>query len=414
MHSAGLNSAPCPGSMKEYAGSMKRVLILVENLPVPLDRRVWQEACALRDAGYEVSVICPKMRGYVTDYEVLDGIVIHRHWISEEAKSVMGFCREYLSALWGQMRCALRVWRESGFNVIHYCNPPDLLCLVALPYKLLAGVKLIYDVHDLCPEMFQAKFPRHRMMRWVVRKAEWLSATVADAVLATNQSVRSAIRERCSLAEGKVTVVRTAPHAMSLSGKEDPSLRNGRRYLVGYVGVMGSTDGVRYLLEAAHHLVKKCGRNDIQFHLMGSGPEYDSLLQQRDALGLVEHVCMPGRVSHEHLCSALQTMDLGVACDPRDSYNDHCTMNKTLEYMAFGKAQVMFGTTEGMFSAGESALCVMENSAVLLAEGISELLADEPRRAAMGAKGKARLQDVLSWEKSVQHLLAAYRSVLGR
>lgn len=400
--------------MKESAGStMKRVLILVENLPVPLDRRVWQEACALRDAGYEVTVICPQMRGYVAEYEVLDGIHIHRHWISEEAKTLLGFCREYLSALWGQMLCALRVWRRRGFDVIHYCNPPDLLFLIALPYKLLAGVKLVYDVHDLCPEMFRAKFPKSRLVALGVHWAERLSARVADAVIATNESVRSAVMKRCCIPADKINVVRTAPHDMTPHAVADESLRRGRKYLVGYVGVMGSTDGVRYLLEAAHHLVKTCGREDIQFHLMGSGPEYQALLAQRDALGLEAFVEMPGRVSHAHLCSALHTMDLGVACDPRDGYNDHCTMNKTLEYMAFGKAQVMFGTREGMFSAGESALCVMENSAKLLAEGISELLADEPRRLSMGEKGKLRLQQELCWEKSVQQLLAIYRSALN-
>src|SRR5882762_8915923 len=166
------------------------VLILVENLPVPLDRRVWQEACALRDAGYEVIVICPQMRGYMQAEEKLDGIRIYRHWISEEAGGFIGFLREYVSALWGETRLAWKAWRRHRFKIIHLCNPPDLLFLVALPFKLLFGVKVIYDVHDVWPEMFEAKFGKRGSFYWWVRLAERLTYATANIVLATNESVR--------------------------------------------------------------------------------------------------------------------------------------------------------------------------------------------------------------------------------
>lgn len=386
-----------------------RVLIIVENLPVPLDRRVWQEACALRDAGHEVTVICPQMRGYTQAEEVLDGIRIYRHWISDEARGIRGFLLEYTSALWGEWCCALKAWRNGGFDVIHLCNPPDLLFLVALPFKLLGRVRVIYDVHDLWPEMFEAKFGGRGLLYWAVRAAERGTLALADAVMATNRSVLAAVQKRGRKSDRETFVVRTAPNQLNTAIEPEAALKKGRRFLAGYIGVMGNADGVHYLIEAARHIVQERGRQDVQFLLMGSGPEYAEILRLRDELGLQGYVDLPGRVSNEYLFAGLKTMDLGVACDPINDYNDHCTMNKTLEYMAFGKAQVMFGTREGRYSAGDAALYVMENSAAKLGDAILELLDDEPRRAAMGKLGHERLTQELCWERSVAELLKAYR-----
>jgi len=386
-----------------------RVLIIVENLPVPLDRRVWQEACALRDAGHAVTVVCPQMRGYVQAEEVLDGIQIYRHWISDEARGIRGFILEYASALWGEMRCAWKAWRRGGFDVIHLTNPPDLLFLIALPYKWLGNVKVIYDVHDLWPEMFEAKFGKRGLLYWAVRLAERCTLALANAVMATNQSVLAAVKQRGHKQDDEVFIVRTAPSSsMNTAAPVDEALKKGRRHLVGYIGVMGNADGVNYLIEAARHIVQTRGREDVQFLLMGSGPEHAELVRLRDSLGLAAHVDMPGRVSNEFLFTGLQTMDLGVACDPINDYNDHCTMNKTLEYMAFSKAQVLFGTREGRFSAGDAALYVMENSAEKLGDAILELLADPARRQQMGKLGRERLTTELSWDRSVQELLKTY------
>ena len=331
------------------------VLIVVENLPVPLDRRVWQEACALRDAGYEVVVVSPQMRGYTEPEEKLDGIQIYRHWISEEAGSVPGFFREYGSALWGEMKLIWKAWRRHRFKIIHLCNPPDLLFLVALPYKL-RGVRIIYDVHDLWPEMFEAKFGRPSFFYWAVRLAERLTYACADVVMATNESVARTAIQRGRKSPDKVFIVRTAPKIPNLQGPSDPGLKKGKPYLVGFVGVMGDTDGVRDLMDAAACLVHKMGRKDIHFLLMGTGPEYAYVAHQQQRLGLKEHVDLPGRVSNEFLFTALRTMDLGVSSDPINNYNHHCTMNKVLEYMTFGKPQVMFELKEGRASAGDAAL----------------------------------------------------------
>ena len=401
--------------MKGFAGeivSKPAVLILVENLPVPLDRRVWQEARALRDAGYPVIVICPRMRGCTQAEELLEGIQIYRHWISEEAGGFIGFFREYSSALWGEWWLAWKAWRRHRFGVVHLCNPPDLLFLIALPFKLLFGTKVIYDVHDAWPEMFEAKFGGRGIFYWMVRAFERLTYAVADVVLVTNRSVMQIAIDRGGKPAWEVFEVRTAPKLSTSDAEPNPALRKGRKYLVGYVGVMGNADGVDYLVKAAAYIVQKLGRRDVQFLLMGTGPEHANLVAERDRLDLQEYVDLPGRVSNEFLFSALRTIDVGVACDPINTYNDHCTMNKTLEYMAFGKPQVMFGTREGRASAGDAAVYVDENSAQKLGESIARALDDESGRQRMGRIGEERIRTQLNWERSVEQLLAAYARVL--
>jgi glycosyltransferase involved in cell wall biosynthesis len=394
--------------------SKPAVLIIVENLPVPLDRRVWQESCALRDAGYEVIVICPQMRGFTAPEEKLDGIQIYRHWISQEARGFLGFVSEYISALWGEMRLAWKAWRRHRFKIIHLCNPPDLLFLVALPYKWFCGARIIYDVHDVWPEMFEAKFGKRGLLYRCIRLAERLTYACADVVLATNQSVRDVALTRGKKSPEGVFVVRTAPKLDKIAYRPNEALKKNRTYLIGYVGVMGNADGVQYVIDAADYLINKQKRRDIQFLLMGTGPEYPRLVERRDQLGLKDFVDMPGRVSNETLFEGLSAMDLGVSCDPINPYNDHCTMNKVLEYMAVGKAQVMFDLKEGRASAADAALYVSENSPEKLAEAIAALLADVPLRHKMGQIGLQRLHKALNWERSVEQLLRAYEATLAK
>ena len=394
------------------ARTLPAVLIVVENLPVPLDRRVWQEARALRDAGYQPVVICPQMRGYTAAEERLENIQIYRHWISQEGRGVFGFLLEYTSALWGELRLAVKVWRGHRFRVIHLCNPPDLLFLVAWPFKLL-GVRVIYDVHDLWPEMFEAKFSGRGWLYRLVRLAERLTYAIADVVIATNDSVRAAALSRGRKSPENIFVVRSAPVVRPADHSPDPGLRKGRKYLVGYLGVMGRQDGVHLLIEAAAELVHARKRSDIQFLLMGSGPEYEALQAQCDRLNLREFVDLPGWALNDFLFRALATIDLGVSPDPPNAYNHHCTMNKVLEYMAFGKAQVLFDLKESRASAGDAALYVRETSPAALARGIAELLDDPARRLAMGQLALERFNSSLSWDRSVPALLAAYRKAAG-
>jgi glycosyltransferase involved in cell wall biosynthesis len=207
-------------------------------------------------------------------------------------------------------------------------------------------------------------------------------------------------------------VVHTAPNIAQADFQPDESLKKRRKFLIGYIGVMGNADGLNYLIDAAAHLVHERGRHDIHFLLMGTGPEHGNLIRQRDALGLQEYVDLPGRVSNEFLFSALRTIDVGVSCDPINPYNDHCTMNKVLEYMTFEKPQVLFDLKEGRASAGDAAVYVRENSAVQLAESLAKLIDDPSGRARMGRLAGERIRTQLNWEKSVAQLLAAYKTAL--
>jgi glycosyltransferase involved in cell wall biosynthesis len=385
------------------------ILIIVENLPVPLDRRVWQESLALRDAGYEVVVICPRMKGCIAPEEKLEGIQIYRHRMSTEGKGVLGFFPEYLSALCGETILAWKALRKHKFRIIHLCNPPDILFLVAWPFKLL-GIRVIFDVHDLWPEMFEAKFKKRNLFYWGVRIAQRLNYACADVVIATNETNRRAAIEHGKKSSERIFTVRTAPKIPDLTLPANPCLKKGRRFLVGYVGVMGSADGVDLLMEATREVVYGFGRRDIQFLLMGDGPEFSDLVKLRDDLKLEEYVDMPGWCRNDFLYPALQTIDLGVTCDIPNSYNHSCTMNKVLEYMAFGKPQVMFDLKESRASALDAAVYVEEVSAKKLADAMVELLDDRQRCERMGKRGFERLHNELNWNKSVEQLLLAYEA----
>ncbi|MGV3774893.1 MAG: glycosyltransferase family 4 protein [Verrucomicrobiales bacterium] len=387
------------------------ILIIVENLPVPLDRRVWQESCALRDAGYEVVVICPKMRGYTKSEELLDGIQIYRHWISSEAGGFAGFFMEYASALLGEFRLIWKAWFKHRFKLIHLCNPPDILFTVALPFRLF-GVKVIYDVHDLWPEMFEAKFGKKGLFYRAVRFAERLTHAISHVVIATNESVREVALTRGGKRAEDVFIVRTAPKIAGLDRPPDPALKKGRKFLAGYIGVMGDADGVDLLVETVDIFVNKLGRRDVQFLFMGTGPEHGKLVALRDQKGLQEYLDLPGRVTNDFLFTALQTIDVGLSGDPKNSYNDGCTMNKVLEYMAFGKPQIMFDLVEGRASAKDASWYVTGNSPARMAEALAKLLDDPAARAQMGELGAKRLHEELHWGKSVEQLEKAYQRAL--
>jgi glycosyltransferase involved in cell wall biosynthesis len=387
------------------------ILIIVENLPVPLDRRVWQEALALRDAGYKVVIICPQMKGFIAAEELLEGIQIYRHKMAPEAKGLFGFFSEYASALWGETVLAWKAYRRHRFRLIHMCNPPDLIFAVAWPFKLF-GVRVIFDVHDLWPEMFEAKFNKRNLMYWAVRVAQRLNYACADVVLATNETNRQAAIQNGRKDPSRIFLVRTAPKIPNTTLPPNPVLKNGRKFLVGYVGVMGSADGVHVLLEAAAHVVHQMNRHDIQFLLMGDGPEYPDLLALRDQLQLAEYVDLPGWAKNDFLFPALKTIDLGVTCDVPNAYNHSCTMNKVLEYMAFGKPQVSFDLKDSRASALDAAEFVTEVSPRKLAESIVVLLDNPERREEMGRKGYDRLHQDLNWDKSVEQLRRAYACAL--
>lgn len=392
-----------------------RILIVVENLPVPFDRRVWQESLALAEAGFGVTVICPTGRGYESRYEVIDGIEILRYPLPLEARSASGYLLEYGCALWWQSFLALRVFIRSGFRVIHACNPPDLIFLVALPYKFLFGRYFVFDHHDLCPELAEAKFGKKKLVLFLMRAFERLTFLLANRSIATNESYKRIAIERGRMAPENIVVVRSGPDLARFKPQPpDPEIRTGAKYFVGYIGVMGKQEGLQYLLLAVQYLIKERNRTDIKFILIGSGPELGHLKEQSKMLGVERFVEFTGRVPDDELIRSICSCDLCVNPDEANPMNDLSTMNKVLEYMALEKPIVQFDLKEGRESAGEASLYAKRNDPVDLADRILELLDDPERRAAMGAAGRKRIEESLGWIHQKRKLVWLYNDLLGQ
>lgn len=394
-------------------GRRRRVLIIVENLPSPFDRRVWQEASTLRDAGYVVSIICPTGKGYEAKYEKIDGIHIYRHKLPLEAEGI-GYAFEYASALFWEFTLAWKVLFRQGFDVIHAANPPDLIFLVAGFFKIVLRKKFIFDHHDINPELYEAKFGRQDVFYKLMLLLERLSFKTADVSIATNESYRNIAVTRGGMDPDKVFVVRSGPKLDRLrTVRPVPALRNGRQFLVGYVGVMGKQEGIDYLLRSVAHIVHVLGRKDVQFGLVGGGTSLEEMQTYARELEVDEFVTFTGRVPDKDLLEMLNTADVCVNPDVANEMNDKSTMNKIMEYMALAKPIVQFDLTEGRFSAGESSLYAKRNDEVDMALRIVELLDDPQRRHRMGQLGKHRVLNELEWSYEAPKLLAAYRLALG-
>ena len=390
--------------------SRGRALILVENLSVPFDRRVWQESQALRDAGYDVSVVCPRGEKHDREpYALIDGIEIHRFPLTAATGGVSGYLREYSAALWRTWRLSRRLGR---FDVVHICNPPDLLFLVALPHKL-RGARLIFDQHDLIPELYLSRFRRGKDLLYrAVLALERLTYRLADVVIATNESYRKAAIERGHKDPDRVFVVRSAPDLTRFTGgAPDRGLKAGKEHLLCYLGVMGPQDGVDYAL---HSLAALRGIRPDDWHavFVGSGDCFDEMVALSRRLGLSDRVTFTGRIPDDALLSYLATADVALSPDPRNPLNDVSTMNKVLEYMAVGCPIVSFDLREARVSAADAAVYAEANDTGAFASAVSTLLDDPADRLRRGEIGRERISNGLSWDHSKVQLVASYAEAL--
>ncbi|MGA2334978.1 MAG: glycosyltransferase family 4 protein [Terriglobales bacterium] len=394
-------------------GGRTAVCIVVENLPVPVDRRVWREACALRDAGYRVAVVCPKGTGpCAATYENLEGIEIYRHrrW---EASRTTEYLLEYSLALAAELFLTLKVFARTRFRILQACNPPDTIFLIALLLKPL-GVRFIFDHHDLSPELFESKFGKgtglfYRLTRW----AEFCSFKAAKVCIATNESFKEIAVSRGRKRPEEVFVVRNCPDLTSLRDRPSlPDAKFGKSLLVVYVGFMGPQDGLHLLLEAIEHLVKHEHRQDTHFVLVGGGSELPTLRALAAQGGLDAFVTFTGQVPYEEVGAYLAGADVGVAPDPKTLMNDKSTMIKILEYMACGLPVVLFDLKEGRRIAGSAALYASPNDPIDFANKITSLLDCENLRRQLGECGRTQVDHRLNWGVEKAVLLEAYESAL--
>lgn len=387
----------------------RKVLIIVENLPVPFDTRVWQEATTLAENGYLVSVICPKGKGYDADYEYLNGVHVYRHDLPAEGNGALGYAREYFCALREELRLAKKIYKERGFHVIHGCNPPDDIYMVARRFKK-KGVDYVFDHHDICPELFEAKFGKasgllYKSQLWLERQTYKHCAFA----FVTNESYKQIAISRGGMKEDKVFVLRSGPKLERLKITPAKSeIKRGRRFMVGYVGVIGQQEGIEYLLKAAKYIKEELHRDDIFWGVVGGGPHLEALRKQSHEMGLDDILEFTGRVSDEVLLDYLNTADVCVNSDEYNAMNDKSTMNKILEYMALGKPIVQFDLTEGRFSAQEASLYAEPNNAIDMADKIIQLLDNPAKRKEMSEYGRQRIVNELSWEHTSRALLEGY------
>lgn len=389
----------------------ERVLILLQNEPAPSDRHVWNEATALTRAGYDVTVICPvgesRDRG---DFERIDGVEIHRYRPLRTGEGAIGYGLEYLAALWSMRRLARRLARERPFDLVHACSPPDFLLLAALGLRR-SGARFVFDHHDLTPELYLSRFGGGLLHRLTLA-AEQVAFRCADVVLSVNDSYRRVAIERGRCDPLDVAVVRTGPDLTRFVPSEpDPALKRGKRFLLSYAGVMGPQDGVDQALLALAEL--RTLREDWHAVFLGDGDMFEEMRAAAVELGLGDFVEFTGWVEHETIARVLSNSDVCLAPEPSNPLNDVSSMVKLSEYMAMSRPIVSYDLAESRFGAAEAAVFVAPDDHAGFARAVSELLDDPDRRAAMGATGRQRVEDVLAWEHQERSLLAAYSRALS-
>ncbi|WP_205740805.1 glycosyltransferase family 4 protein [Haloactinopolyspora alba] len=385
-----------------------RVLVVVQNIPVRIDRRVRSECRALLDAGYGVTVVCPKEHPDEPDRHELDGVVVRSYPPPPSTSGPLSYLVEFVVCWLRTARLSVRVARAEGFDVLQACNPPDTYWLLGLAWKA-RGKRFVYDQHDLCPEVYEARFgrrgPLYRVLRWLERA----TYAVADRVVSPNPSYREVALRRGRVPAARCTVVMSTPDpAAMIRGREHPELRAGRTYLACYVGIMGPQDGVDRLLDAIAHYVHVLGRDDCRFALLGYGDSLDDLRRQATRLGIDHRVTFTGRIDQDELGRWLSTADIGVTPDPPCEFNHRSTMNKTLEYMAHEVAVVATDLRETMRCAGPAAVYVPDGEPVAMAEAFAELLDDPVRRKTMGAAGRDRIETDFAWADQARGYVGVY------
>ncbi len=391
-----------------------KILIIVENLTVPLDRRVWQEAQSLRDAGYTVSVICPRGGKYTASYELLDGVHVFRHPLPLEGEGPVGYAIEYASAIFWEFVVSVRAYFKVGFDVVQACNPPDLIFTVGAFWKYLFGKPFVFDHHDINPELFEAKFGRRGFCHSLLSMFEKITFNVADVSIATNETFKEIAVKRGGMDPSRVFVVRSIPDVSRFRRMEPlPALKKGRKTLVGYVGIMGAQDGVNLLVEAMENLVVRKGRCDVQCAIVGSGTELVRLQAMAEDKGLADFITFTGFLSGDELMRTLSTFDVGVIPDPKNTYNDKISMNKVFEYMSLGIPFVGFDLNEGRKMAGDAALYAQRNDPIELADRLEWLADNAQLRHALAEEGRVRAKSLLRWDEECGRLLQAFDVALA-
>ena len=390
----------------------KRVLMLLENDTYPQDTRVLKEATTLTESGYRVALICPRRRGQRLRGTV-DGVEVYRYPRLFAGGGRLGLALEYAWAMAALTVLTFVVWLRRGFDIIHLHNPPDALFLIALPYKL-AGKRLVYDQHDLVPELLQAKSPGAGRLVRLAALLEELSCRLADVVLTESEAARRVLLARHRMRAAKLTVVGNGPESarMAALATTGSSAGNNGRATIGYLGYLDPQDGLGSLLASLECLVRDCGRQDFHCLVIGDGEARPALQREAASRGLERFVSFTGRLSWEEAMRLLAAADVCVDPAPLNVYHDNNTAVKVLEYMALGRPMVLYDLAGHRAAAAGAALYARPGDERDFALKIAQLLDDKALAQRLGELGRARFQEHLSWERMGANLVAAY-SVLS-
>ena len=388
-------------------------VIVVENLPVPFDRRVWQEAQALARAGWRVSVICPSNASFPAKFEVIDDIAIYRHPLPPEGRGVLAYFLEYAAALFHEFRLLVKVYRERGFSIIQACNPPDLIFLVAAPFKLL-GTRFIYDQHDVSPELFVAKFANKGFLYRALRFFEWCSYGMADSVITANATFKDLAISRGGRDPSRVEIVYGVPDRKRIHRVEpEPGLKGGRKFVLGYIGIINEQDGVDHFVKAVDELVHVKGFCDFRAVVVGSGPALDKVRQLADSLDLSEFIVFTGYLSGEPLLSHISAFDIGVIPDPYNEANDLMSMNKVYEYCALGIPTACYPLKETKRLLGEAGVYAPTLDPAGLAAACLTLMQDQALRARSSAEAARLSIEAFVWDHEAKKYVEVYERTLA-
>lgn len=407
-------------SARSKSGEHRRrhVLIIVQNLPIQIDRRVLLELHELLSAGYEVSLICPKGPGDPAR-EDLDGARIYKYRPAPPAKGLPGYAFEFgYSWLRTAWLSAVACMRGGRFHVVQACNPPDTYWLLAVLWRPF-GVKFVFDQHDLNPELFLSRFGeptsaakalQYKALTWLER----MTYRTADRVISTNESYRAVAIERGGRDPGEVHVVRSGPDTREMRPIYPEMPRPQGTTLLTYIGIMGPQDGVDQILRVMEELVHKRDRSDIRAILMGFGDCYDDLRQDCTALGLDEFVSFTGRVDRKMIGEVMSRADIGLCPDLKTPLNDVSTMNKTMEYMAYALPSVSFDLTETRVSGGDSVLYVPSGDIPAFADEVERLIDDPDLRMDMAKRARRRVTEQLDWKAQARVYISVFDALAGR
>ncbi len=392
-------------------------MIVVQNLPVPMDRRVWLECRALRAAGYDVSVICPKGPG---DHrrQTIEGVRLYKYRQVPNSGGLGGYAVEFLYSWLRTALLSLAVWRRQPFQVLQACNPPDTYWLLARMWRL-RGVRFVFDQHDLNPELFCSRFGRPTsvkqmlelgILRWLERQ----TYRASDHVISTNQSYKAVAMGRGSRRDDQVTVVRSGPDTTAMRPVHPPvgTTRPPVHHLV-YLGIMGPQDNVDVVLDVMDILVNHRGRNDVRATLMGFGDCLEGLKVSSAERKLSDYVTFTGRADLDVIAETLSSADVGLCPDLKTPLNDVSTMNKTMEYMAYALPSVSFDLKETRVSGGEAALFVPSNELEAFADAVERLLDDPDLRRDMGVHARERVSSELDWRAQSLAYVGVFNRLLG-